>query len=537
MSYKRTIMLFSSIIVLLGFLVFRLYDITQSEFGISANQGANTIKLVVDKNRGTIYDRNLLPLTSKEKVYKVAVLPSVKSKLYLKTVLSEQEFSSIEPNFLLNKPFIFETDKFIEEKEDVEVFLISKRYSSDDLATHIIGYCDSTLSAGIVGIEKAYDSTLSSQSKTLSISYPIDATGKVLSGAKAVVNDENYGSASGIALTIDTKIQQIAQKAAKNIKDKGSVLVMDVQNGDILAAVSVPEYDRNDIISSINKNDSALLNRNFCAYNIGSTYKIIVSAAALSKNVSSNFSYNCTGGLKLSDTTFNCHKKEGHGYLNMEHAFANSCNPYFIKLGLATGKDRLLSLSSAFGLGKEIKLCDNISTASGNLPDAAQINTAGDLANVSFGQGSLMATPVHIAKIISIIANGGYNVSPSLVVGEVDSSGKLIKTQKDTDRVQIISSEIAKKIQKYMTTTVDNGTGRLARPEHLSAGGKTASAETGLTVNGEQIVQAWFSGFYPANAPKYAIVVLCEGGNSGAVSCGPIFKEICDNLYNFGYCN
>ena len=90
MSYKRTITLFSSIIVLLGFLVFRLYDITQSEFGISANQSANTIKLVVDKNRGTIYDRNLLPLTSKEKVYKVAVLPSVKSKLYLKTVLSEQ---------------------------------------------------------------------------------------------------------------------------------------------------------------------------------------------------------------------------------------------------------------------------------------------------------------------------------------------------------------------------------------------------------------------------------------------------------------
>ena len=152
MSYKRTITLFSSIIVLLGFLVFRLYDITQSEFGISANQSANTIKLVVDKNRGTIYDRNLLPLTSKEKVYKVAVLPSVKSKLYLKTVLSEQEFSSIEPNFLLNKPFIFETEKFIEENEDVEVFLISKRYSNDDLAKHVIVYCDSTLSAGMVGI-------------------------------------------------------------------------------------------------------------------------------------------------------------------------------------------------------------------------------------------------------------------------------------------------------------------------------------------------------------------------------------------------
>lgn len=537
MSYKRTITVFSSIILLLGFLIFRLYDITQSKFGVNAKQGVNTIRLVVDKNRGTIYDRNLLPLTSNEKVYKVAVLPSVKSKMYLKDVLSGEEFASIEPSFLLNRPFIFETDKFIEESEDVDVFLISKRYSEDDLATHVIGYCDSGLSTGISGIEKAYDSTLSAQSKTLSISYPIDATGKVLPGSKAIVNDEKYNAKSGIALTIDTKIQEIAHNAAANIKDKGSVLVMDVQNGDILAAVSVPEYNRSDIISSINNNDSALLNRNFCAYNIGSTYKIIVSAAALSKNISANSSYNCKGNLQLADTTFNCHKKDGHGYLNMEYAFANSCNPYFIKLGLSVGKERLLSLSSAFGLGKEINLCENISTASGNLPASSQINTVGDLANVSFGQGSLMATPVHIAKIISIIANGGYSVSPSLVVGEVNSSGKLDKQRDVAKGAQIISFEVAKKIQKYMITTVENGTGKLARPEHLGSGGKTASAETGLTVNGEQIVQAWFSGFYPAISPKYAIVVLCEGGNSGAVSCGPIFKEICDNLYDFGYCN
>lgn len=537
MSFKRIIVLFSSITILLGVLVFRLYDIIQNNLSVSANQTINSYKLVIDKNRGTIYDRNLLPLTSNEKVYKVAVLPSVKSKLYLKNVLSVNEFASIEQNFLQNKPFTFETDKFIEENEDVEVFIVSKRYSDKDSAKHVIGYCDLTYSNGITGIEKAYNDLLISQTKNLSISYPMDATGKILSGTKPLINDSDFNSASGIALTIDAKIQEIAEKAALNIKSKGSVLVMDIQNGDILAAVSVPNYDRNNIASSINNNDSSLLNRNFCAYNIGSTYKIIVSAAALSKDISTNFSYRCTGNLQLSDTTFNCHKKSGHGYLNMEYAFANSCNPYFIKLGTSVGKERLLSLSSAFGLGKEISLCDNISTASGNLPDSTQIITAGDLANVSFGQGSLMATPVHIAKIISIIANGGYSVSPSLVVGNVDSDGKLIKQQKKSENLQIISSDIAKKIREFMVKTVKDGTGKLATPKHLGAGGKTASAETGLKDNGAEVVQAWFSGFYPANSPKYAIVVLSEGGNSGATSCGPIFKEICDKLYDFGYCN
>ena len=180
--------------ILLGALVFRLYDITQNEFNVSANQIVNSFNLVIDKNRGTIYDRNLLPLTSNEKVYKVAVLPSIKSKLYLKSTLSIDEFASIEHNFLQNKPFTFETNEFIKENEDIKVFIVPKRYSSNDIATHIIGYCDSTLSNGIAGVEKAYNDLLISQTKSLSVSYPMDATGKILSETKPILNDKNYNS-------------------------------------------------------------------------------------------------------------------------------------------------------------------------------------------------------------------------------------------------------------------------------------------------------------------------------------------------------
>ena len=140
-------------------------------------------------------------------------------------------------------------------------------------------------------------------------------------------------------------------------------------------------------------------------------------------------------------------------------------------------------------------------------------------------------------QIISIVANGGYLVEPTLVLGEVDDNGKLIKGQNYTQKTRVLDGEIAKKIKDYMVYTVKSGTGRSASPDFLGAGGKTASAETGWKVDGENIVQAWFSGFYPAEKPKYAIVVLSEGGNSGAVSCAPVFKKICDGIYEAGLVN
>ena len=537
MSVKRTIVFYSFIIFSFAALIFRMFYIIEAESDIYAAQTANSYKLLIDKKRGTIYDRNLVPLVSNETKYKVAVLPSIQSKTYLHSVLSEAEFSAILDKFSSGLPFTFETDTFIEESADIEVYLIKERYSQNALASHFIGYCDSGLTYGISGIEKAYDEVLKSASASLSLSYPIDAMGRALSGIEPTVSDTGYSSRAGVALTLDTEIQKIAEAASALLSEKGSILITDVNSGEILAGLSLPEYDRNNISASIQSDDSSLLNRNLCAYNIGSTYKIIVSAAALSKGLNGSFSHNCTGNLELQGTTFNCHKLEGHGYLNMKTAFANSCNPYFIKLGQSVGTQRLLSISSLMGLGSSIKLCDGITTSAGNLPQASEIQSIGDLANLSFGQGSLMETPVHIAKIISIIANGGYNVVPTLVLGEVDGEGKITKTSENKEKTRIISSDVASKIKNYMIYTVTSGTGRSAAPEALGAGGKTASAETGWSVDGQPLVQAWFSGFFPAEKPKYAIVVLSEGGNSGAATCAPVFKKICDLLYQKGLAN
>lgn len=537
MSVKRTVILFSFILFSFLILIFRIYDIVQNDSAIYTNRTSNSYKITIDTSRGIIYDRNLIPIVSNDKEYKVSVMPSIESKAYLHSVLDEPTFKKINSEFSKPFPFTFTTENFIPETKDVNTFLVKRRYSENQIAKHIVGYCDTSQSIGLSGIEKAYDSYLTSENSSLSISYPIDATGRMLSGLSPTISDDNYNSPYGIALTIDSKIQKIAESASKSLNGNGSALIMDVNNGDILASVSLPEFDPNNIAKSIESGDTSLINRNLYAYNIGSTFKIIVSAAALSKNLSPLSQYTCNGSIKIGNTSFSCHKYEGHGVLNMETAFANSCNPYFVTLGQKIGKERLLSLSSAMGIGKPIKLCDGIVTAAGNIPSTDELTSLGDLANISFGQGSLMATPVHIAKITSIIANGGYNIEPNLVIGKVDKNGDIQNEKNSQQATKIIDIDTAKKIQKFMVTTIESGTGKNAKPTNLLAGGKTASAETGWKQNGEEIVQAWFSGFYPANSPKYAIVILCEGGNSGAASCAPIFKKICDSLYENGFCN
>ena len=536
MKAKRTIVFYTFLLFSLSALIIRLYYLSASDITIYANSQGNTFRLNIDKTRGTIYDRNLVPLVYNESVYKVAVFPSIQSKNYLFSVLKDDEFKQIEENFSLGNPFVFTLDRFIEESQDVSVHLIYKRYSDNQLAQHFIGYCTNDFSQGVTGIEKCYDNTLSSYKGSLSLGFPIDATGRSLEGAEININDTTDKSSGGICLTLDSKIQKIAEKAAAKIS-KGSVLICDVNSGEILAGVSLPRYDTDNISQSISHDDSSLINRNLCAYNIGSTYKLIVVSAALSMGISPSYTYNCTGSYEIDGTVFNCHKKEGHGYQNMKDAISNSCNPYFISLGKKIGTERLLSFSSLFSIGKEITIADNLVSSKGNLPDKSEIITSGDLANISFGQGSLMATPLHIAKIISVIANGGYDINPTLIKGNIDENKKLNTYKNKTENVKIISSSVAEKIKEFMVNTIENGTGKSAKPNNLSAGGKTASAETGWLLSGENIVQAWFSGFYPADNPKYAIVVLSEGGKSGAAACAPIFKEICDNLYQNGFIN
>ncbi|WP_343264752.1 penicillin-binding transpeptidase domain-containing protein, partial [Ligaoa zhengdingensis] len=151
-------------------------------------------------------------------------------------------------------------------------------------------------------------------------------------------------------------------------------------------------------------------------------------------------------------------------------------------------------------------------------------------------QGVLMATPVQLARMVSVFANGGYLVSPRLVEGVSDASGTAVEQAAPRFASnRIIREETARRVRELMITVVEEGSGQRAKPEVGGAGGKTASAQTGQYYDEErtnEIVEAWFVGFYPAQQPRYTIVVLAQGADSGSTYAAPVFKEIADGIAN-----
>ena len=215
----------------------------------------------------------------------------------------------------------------------------------------------------------------------------------------------------------------------------------------------------------------------------------------------------------------------------METAVESSCNTYFIDLALELGGEALRREALSFGFSRSDLIADRMETASGSIPSLNQLENPAELGNFGFGQGVLTATPVQIAKLTAVFANGGYLVTPRLIEGTVDAQGNFSAVEGFAPN-RVTDEADARKIGNFMRLTVEEGTGVLATPEQGGAGGKTASAQTGILNpdTGEEIVHAWFSGFFPAEAPKYVLVVFMEDGQSGNRAAAPVFKEIADRV-------
>ena len=205
-------------------------------------------------------------------------------------------------------------------------------------------------------------------------------------------------------------------------------------------------------------------------------------------------------------------------------------NSYFINLGQAVGADAIISVADALGFGKEIKLSDSLISDSGNLSSAENIDSLPSLANLSFGQGDLLATPLQIAAAYCAFANGGYYREPFMLKNIIDEKGDIVAYYKNEINNKVITDAVCAKINEMLSETVAQGSGKLAAPMNSSAAGKTATAETGQTVDGEKVVHTWFAGFCPADEPEYVIVVFREDGDSSSVDCAPVFRDIADSL-------
>lgn len=342
-----------------------------------------------------------------------------------------------------------------------------------------------------------------------------------------------------IQLTLDYHLQSIVEKTMDRMVDKGSVVLLDILTGDILAVSSRPDFNPSNINPSLLDEEQPLFNRALGTYTPGSIFKMVTAAAALENGFSPDTTFNCPGYVDLGGFRMKCTSFEegGHGNINMAQAFARSCNSYFINLGMEIGRDKILAMADNFGLGRYTGLeNEGIEESSGILPSYIGNASPAEIGNISIGQGEILISPVQAANMASVIANGGILNNVSLIEAIVNNQGERIRNISTPNWSRAISKETAAALQGMMLLTVQSGTGKWADiGGHGGSAGKTGSAETGWVKDSRNILHAWFSGYFPIDCPRYALCVFIEDGKSGSSSAAPIFAEISAKIIDAGY--
>lgn len=527
---RRALSVFCLISLCMGLLVYRFYGLVSSEELIAAAGRQGTRTLTVSTTRGMIYDRNYKPLVNTEQVYVASVLPGPQSAATILQHISPLDRSNVLEKLEKGELFTVELQTPLSsDTNELHTFPVYRRYSDDQLAPHIIGHLTNGNLDGGYGIEKAYDTFLKEHTAQSSITYFLDASGRSIQGKDPEIT-LNAASDAGVVLTLDAGIQRIVQEVGEKYLSKGAVVVM-TPEGEIRACASFPAFSPNDLTASLkDEENKPMFNRAFGSYSVGSTFKIVTAAAALESGISPSRSYRCVGSIDVSGQVFHCHNHAGHGTLDMEHAMAESCNPYFISLGLSLDKAKLCQTAKDFSFSKSSLMAPDFSSQSGTLPTPEELTSPASVANFSFGQGTLMATPIQIARMTCCVVNGGKTPSARLVKGLSEDGKTLAEENPIAAPVNAVSEETAAQIKRFLITGVMSREGQNAKPTKTTAGGKTATAQTGNFKDGEEVLQGWFTGFFPAEEPQYVVTVLCEEAESGNSSASPVFREIADRI-------
>lgn len=526
---KRMLVLFTACSVLFLGIIARVYTLTVQNGIVQAGDTQSSQTVTVATVRGTIYDAHLRPLVNADRENRYSVFPDEKTVSVISASLSREEKNAILSQLKQNKPFTLITERLLPLTNGLHAFSVPIRYGTTTLAPHVIGYLGAD-GHGVFGAEAAFDDVLSAAVGRAGVTYTVDGAGRWLAGGSVTKTDTLSAATAGVVLTLDRDIQSTVERVADTSLEKGAVVVMSPANGQILAMVSRPDFEPTAVADVLNRTDAPLVNRAMSNYNCGSVFKIVTSAAALENGVPYTTAYTCMGSTNVGDVTFGCHHALGHGTLDMFGGFSQSCNPYYISLAADVGSVKLYDMAQTLGFSRAIPFAPDWQTATAHLPSLSTLQSPAALANLSFGQGELLATPVHIAQLVSAVVNRGKFVPPSLLKGYVDAEGRVSESA-PSPPVQAFSATTAATIKQMMIEVVENGLGSAAKPQGGSAGGKTGTAQTGMIgENGEELLQNWFAGFYPAVSPRYVIVVVSEDYASTGDAAAPIFRQICEQL-------
>ncbi len=520
MLARRSAVCFFVVCFLMLSCILRAAVVALGNYGeLQAKQSSQRIN--ISRPRGTIYDCNMVPLTNKETEIYAAVLPTPRAIVAISSVLEGDELAAALKPLNAGKPTVCKVPERIE-CEGISCSEVAVNVPKGYDACHLIGYLDDS-GHGVSGLERAYDEILFSEN-LISASFETDGKGRVLYSEPKIENDR-LKVFDGVQTTVDIKLQNAVERAAEGLIS-GAVIVADVKSAEIKAMVSYPQFDISDIAQSLNAANAPLINKCLEAFSVGSVFKPCVAAAAIEAGVA-DYSFNCKGRTLIVDRYFNCHKLDGHGILSLSSALAQSCNCYFYNLSNRVGGEAVFNMASSLNFGSKIQVAWDMFSKSGNLTSLKRLDNEATLANLSIGQGDLSLSPAAMLTLYISIANGGQYRLPSLVKGVVEN-GKTIEKEENV-KTRAMSAKTAGRVKEYLKAVVTEGTGIEAMPKTTTAAGKTATAQTGrFDESGNEITNSWFCGFFPFEEPKYAVIVMSEGGSQ--IGTASIFSMIADNI-------
>ncbi len=446
------------------------------------------------------------------------------------------------------------------------VISISREYPYKEYYTHVLGYVSKAnendissneiikekfvpeLKIGKIGLEKTFENKLIGSNSIER--YEVNAFGRRIN--QLAFQKGNKGET--IQLTIDTKIQEFINQL---LLDKaGSICVMDIYTGAIIAMHSSPSFDPNSFVFGINQEDwqlirnnpmKPLVNKSIAGnYSPGSTIKPLVALSALENGIiNTKFTVKCEGKKEMYGQTYHCWKKEGHGFVSLKNAMKQSCDSYFYEIARKLGVDRLSETAKKFGFGKEVfnGLFEN--EKRGLVPNTEWKKNAlgrnwllGETIITGIGQGYIQTTPIQLCLMAAQIGNGGYKIYPKLVLNnqeDLEYNDKYMPLYKNDKNIKIIQEAMFSSTNEIMGTSYRS---RIEDPKYQFAG-KTGTAQVKRItakereldlktseIPYEQRDHALYVAFGPYKNPRYALSIVIEHGGSGGSVAAPLAKKL-----------
>ncbi len=387
-------------------------------------------------------------------------------------------------------------------------------YPYDNLFAHAVGYATN----GRFGVEAAANYYLINSNAKLSDKVASDVAGSKYPGDSVVT-------------TLDVGLQEVAAKSLGVYK--GAIIVSEPSTGRILAMVSKPDFNPNEIDTLWDgliqdKESTVLLNRvTQGLYPPGSTFKIVTALEYIRENPDSygQYSYQCNGRYSSGQDTINCYHGSVHGHEDFTRSFAKSCNASFANIGMTLDRTRWGQTLDGLLFNQELP----VSFAYNKSKLVVNADTSdSDILQASIGQGTTQITPLHLNMITCAIANGGTVMKPYLVDHVKNNEGTVIKQFSPDSYKELLTQTEAAVLTELMTAVVESGTGTKLAGLTYTAAGKTGSAEFN---NVKTDSHAWFTGFAPAQEPEVCVTIIIEGAGSGGDYAVPIAKRIFDEYF------